>query len=204
MTKTPYLKRLDARNELAQMKRRIVFGLLVGWIMTLLGAFNYYFVQWADDTLWGGIAIAGLLILLITIVFPAAFTWPERLVNRVGNALFTAVFWVILSALYIVFFLPIGFFMRRRKGGYRLVRWKEGSDAVDDEWSDKEIPEQVKVPVRETGKRSFLLAPFGIFNYFMRRGHFLLMPLLLLLIFLGFILIFLQTSAVAPMIYTFF
>jgi len=63
----------------------------------------------------------------------------------------------------------------------------------------------IDADLSRTGLRRYLLLqPIVVLGFFIRRGHILLVPVVILLMILGLILFFVQTSALAPFIYTLF
>lgn len=207
MTKPGYLRRLDERRAKASLKRQIVFGLLLGWLLTLAGAFNYYFVLGAVDALWGALMLAGLLVLLLTIVIPQCLSPIERAWALVTGWAGHAVFAILLVAVYFLVIVPVGVVLTWRRGRHPFYEWGEaggGSELQAERWVKKVVPVEVSAASGSTRSRSLFVQPFVVIGYFARNGQYLFLPALLLLLILGLALFFVQSSALAPLIYTLF
>jgi len=202
LTKCPYLKRRGERTRAAALKKQITFGLLIGWLLTLVGAFYYFLVVGALDGLWLAVMWAGLLLLVVTISCPAALAWPERLWMKLASGIGHVVFSVILGAIYFLFFLPVGRFLRWRKGDHPFYHWDERKPVQPEGWVKKVLPSET-IQLRDR-KRPLFTQPFLVIGHIARQGHYLFLPALLILLLIGLILFFAQSSALAPFIYTIF
>ncbi|MBI2841752.1 MAG: hypothetical protein HYX75_25840 [Acidobacteria bacterium] len=202
MIRYSYLVRLDHRAHARQQKRQIVFGLVLGWIMTVLGAFNYFLVTGANDAIWHAVLIAGMAILLVTVSVPAAIGIIERPWVAATRWIGRAVFATILTTGYFVFFLPVGRIMRLWRGNHPFYSWGDGSPVAGEGWVSKDLPAEMRATA---SRRLPLLAqPFVVISFFVRRGQYLFLPALIVLLLLGLIMFFVQSSALAPFIYTLF
>ena len=69
-------------------------------------------------------------------------------------------------------------------------------------WHPKEVAFEVQVGRR--GKPSLARRFLTVLQFFARRGHYIFLPTLIVLLALGVVLFFVKSSALAPFIYTLF
>ncbi|MDR0220621.1 MAG: DUF5989 family protein, partial [Lachnospiraceae bacterium] len=125
----------------------------------------------------------------------------------VGNFIGRVIFSVLLAVIYIVLVLPIGAFMARKRPDYLLMEWDEG---FDEEWED--VAESALAPWQDmaggadslTKRKGFVYSIFRLFAYFTMKRHFILLPLLGILLLLGLVFFFISSTVIAPFIYTLF
>jgi len=98
-----------ARESAAARKR----GLLGGVIGLVVAAAFYLLLHRPKAA--AGIAAIALLFTLLALLAPlGAYQSVSRVLERFAHAVATAVTWVLLTFLYYVFFLPLGWFLRAR------------------------------------------------------------------------------------------
>ncbi len=202
MIRPSYLKRLDGRNQTAALKQQILFGLAIGWMLVLLGGLRYLFVPDASDSLWLAVLWIGVILLALTLIVPSVLAWPEKLWMKLAHIIGTGIFSIILMVVYFTFFLPVGYFLKWRHGCHPFYQWTDGQ-AVDAEgWKRKNLRAET---IEQSGrKRPILIQPLILISHFVRQGHYVFIPALILLLLLGLILFFAQSSVLAPFIYTIF
>lgn len=202
LTKPAYLRRLDDRARRAALKRCILFGLVLGWPLALIGAFRYCFVPGVVDSLWLAVTLVGLLLLTFSLILPGALDPAERAWMAVAHAIGRVVFSTVLTVVYVCFILPVGRVLRWMRGEHPFYRWSDGAKIEAEGWVRKEvITESQRTSSRQ---RPVLVQPFVVLGHFLRSGQYLLLPTLVLLLILGLLLFFVQSSALAPFIYTIF
>jgi len=200
-----YLDRLAAREALGGLKRRIVFGLVVSLAVLGVSAAQYFLVLGAADRLWMTLMCAATASLAGTLAVPWIWALPERLFRRLANVIGHAIFAAILTVVYFTFFWPIGTIMRCARRSNPICRWDTALPSGDEAWRPKHLTVLAEARAAlGARRRHLLLQPVAVLGFFVRRGHYLLVPVLILLIVLGLVLFFLQTSALAPFIYTIF
>ena len=183
----------------------LVLGYGIGLVALAVGMYRYFIVSGGRSIQWSALAWLGAAVMLVTLVAPFAWQRPEELLRRIGNWLGHRMMIALLVPVYFLLFWPVGALLRAWKGSQPLYEW-DGSAAPDMEgWRSKEFPPDVSTAharSRDTRKRR--TSYFGVLAYFARRGHLLLIPVLVVIVSLGIALFFLQTSALAPFIYTLF
>src|SRR5213593_2982642 len=76
--RSTYPEQLDLRRELSAVRRQTVYGLVMGWVLTLVGSSVLCCVPSRVDWLWQTMSIVGLVHLIAAVVLPQALAWPER------------------------------------------------------------------------------------------------------------------------------
>jgi hypothetical protein len=200
LTEGSYRRRLAERREREVLQRRSATGVVLGCVVAFEGFYRLLFKTGVHDALWTTAAIAGVVILALTLVAPVTIAPAEKALRFAGQSLFKALLSALLVVIYFVFFVPLGRALRKR---YPLTSW---SDAAPDlgvtGWEEKRLQ---RTAAREgEQRRPLLLLPLLLLSYLARERQFVLMPVVLLLVILGLVLLFVQTSAIAPFIYTLF
>lgn len=198
-----YLKRLHARREATDLKRQILFGIGVGWILALYSAFQYLFVIGANDPLWRVLMYVGFGVILIALVVPTACQPVERAWMWAGGWIGRIVFGAVLTMVYLVVVAPLGLLLRWRKGSHPFYSWAERPRDGAEGWIPKEILEEDRTPA--IGGLSLpLVLPVRVMGYFAQAGLVVYLPLVFVLLSLALVMFFASTSALAPFIYTLF
>lgn len=94
MTSNKYLQKLAKRKFDESLKTNLIFGLTLGWVLTLMGAFKYY-IQLEQGWILG--MSVGLLLLLTALVVPQLLEKPQELIKKVGGFVATQLFRVFLD-----------------------------------------------------------------------------------------------------------
>ncbi|MEH2283914.1 MAG: DUF5989 family protein [Nostoc sp.] len=204
MTKFSYLQRLKQRKHLAQLKEQIVFGLTLGWLMTLVGGFHYFFAINTHDTFWKVLLYIGIGLIAISLILPSAIYLFQNLLQKLTEKIGEKIFILILLASYFLFILPIGVLLRRQKTNNSFYAWQDKFIAQVEGWLKWESREDIQPLQPGAKKRPLMLQLAWVIAYFIRNGHYLLIPVLVLLLVLGLIMFFVKASALAPFIYTLF
>lgn len=205
MTDRGYLVRLHGRRALAALKRQIVFGLVLGALLALVGAQRTYLVLAARDAVWRPVMWAGFAALALTLLLPSVWTWPERALRAVAQTVSKGVLQLLLCLVYFSVMLPFGLILRLRRGPHPLYSWKEQAPADAEGWVEKQVF-AAGLTRDGAGRTRFatLAGLVDILAFFVKRGDALLIPALIVLLLLALFFFFVQTSALAPFIYTLF
>ncbi|MEH2412478.1 DUF5989 family protein [Nostoc sp.] len=204
MTKFSYLQRLKQRKHLAQLQEQIVFGLTLGWLMTLVGGFRYFFAIDGHDNLWKALLYIGIGLITISLLVPSAISLFHSFLRHLTEKIGEKIFLLILLASYFLFILPIGVLLRKQKTNNSFHVWQDKFMAQAEGWIKWESREDIQPLQPGAKKRPLMLQLVWVVAYFIRNGHYLLIPVLVLLLVLGLILFFVKSSALAPFIYTLF
>ncbi len=197
-----YLRRLAERRAAEAVRRQIGYGLVLGWVLTLVAGFIYVCVPSRVDGLWGGLMVVGWLHLVAAVVLPQLLAWPERLWMALAQMLGGLIMAALLTIVYYLMFWPAGLLWRRR-GTYPFQEWTETAPAVGPRWEKIDLVEP-GFRTTDVRRRSMPVLFGSVIAHFFRRSHYLVLPILIVLLLLGLALFFVQGSALAPFIYTLF
>lgn len=200
MTKGKYIKKVNDDKLFEELKRQIVFGLILGLILLFISLVNILFVKEANRIIWKTIAILGGLLFIIALVIPQALYYIEKIWSSLAKLIGKVIFSVILSLTYFLLFLPLGLLYQRSKEASFFSYWNDVKDLKSYGWSEK----VVSVKVGHNKKRNMLLQFYDVLRFFIENKQWWLIPLIIFLLIIGLILFFVQTSVLAPFIYTLF
>jgi hypothetical protein len=197
-----YLARRACRAHRQAVRAQIVYGLTIGWVLTLGGGFVYCCVPSPLDPLWAALTAVGAAHLAAAVLAPELLSIPQRLWARLAHVQGALVMKCLLTVIYFLLIWPAGWLTRRQHHGF--VRWTDTPPEGTTAWQPV-LEEVDQTPRgRSSASRSLLLLAIGVLAFFIRRGQYLLVPILILRLILGLVLYFVQTSALAPLIYTLF
>lgn len=194
-----YLSRVRAAERRMSLKRQIAFGLAVSFVCILVGGYHHYLREGAH-ALWTVMTYAGYSLFVVVLVIPRILELPERLFHTIGNAAATLLLRVVLAVLYVVLFIPIRVLLRNR-GRYQVTTW-DTPPAAGSTWEAK--GGIARAVAADNRRRSLLRLPLEVVLYFHQQRQFILVPVVIILVVCGLVLFFIQTSALAPFIYTLF
>src|SRR6185503_5388218 len=108
-----YLNELALRREALAIRQQIAYGLVMGWILTLVAGFLFFCVPSRFDLLWSALMVVGLLHLTAAVILPQALAWPERLWMIVARWQGWLVMTALLTIVYFTLIWPAGYLSRR-------------------------------------------------------------------------------------------
>lgn len=197
-----YLQQLALRREAAEIRRLIGYELTLGWILTLVAGFLFFCVKSRFDWLWCGLMWLGMAHLVAAVLLPQALVGPERMWMTIARWQGHVVMTVLLTTVYYVLLWPAGRFSPRYKRGF--VRWRDLPPDTVTAWQPIDLAVDESPAIWSARSRSLPLLLAGVIGFFFRRGNYVLLPILILLIVLGLVLFIVQNSALAPFIYPLF
>ena len=121
LRRSPYLSQLAERREREEVRQLTSFGLTMGWLFTLVGGFCWFCVISQIDWFWRALMTSGLLLLVLGTVLPQALAGPHRLWMGLAHLQGRLVMTVLLTVVYVVMIVPLGWYQRRRQGGGAAV-----------------------------------------------------------------------------------
>lgn len=195
-----YIKRLQVRQEYQTLKTHVIFGLTMGWMLTLTGAFKTYILMEGGPS--SVILALGIAFLAITLISPNQMAYPQNLLKTIAEFVGTNLFKGVLSLVYFLTILPAGLFYQKKNGGVPFYSWTDEKPVTIEGWADK-ISSDEKTKSAGSDLPSWL-QPLQVVSYFILHSELVFLPCLILLLLLGLIGIFVQSSALAPFIYTLF
>jgi hypothetical protein len=151
---------------------------------------------------WKILLGAGVLLVCISVVLPSLLSVVEKWWTRGVSVLGRLVFLSMLALIYFLMFWPAGVLLRRLKGNQGFFEWEEAGPLLSTSWEPYESGDHGAE--HAAGVKPLLFQPAYMLAFFARRGQYLFLPALLFLLLLGLALFFVQTSSLAPFIYTLF
>jgi hypothetical protein len=197
--RSTYLSQLDLRRQAAAIRRQTAYGLVMGWVLTLVGGFVLCCVPSRVDWLWQTLFIVGLAHLFTAVTLPQALAWPERAWMTVARWQGWVTMSLLLTIVYFLLIWPASFFDRKRTSGF--VTWTDQPPDTKTAWQSIDLTESTAAEATPSTTRGYALLLASVIAFFFRRGNYLLIPIVILLIILGLALYFVQSSALAPFIY---
>lgn len=191
-----------ASRELTQL---LVLGLGVGGIAACAGAYKFFLVQETVDMVWWGVGWVGVATMALTLIYPYIWEKPEKLIRKFGGWVGHTLMTLMLTVLYFMLICPIGLLLRATKGTHPIYGWTDQLPVEMEGWHRKEFAVDIEALLQQRfGQKKRRVGVINVMMFFAARGHYVMMPVLLTLVALGITLFFLQTSALAPFIYTLF
>ena len=198
-TENKYLNDLSRRRAEKSIGANVIFGQTLGWALSLHGAFNYFILY--DNHAFFEL-LAGHTLLFLGLAVPQCLDLPRKLIRACGEFLASLVFRLFLLTAYLLIIFPLGFLMQKLKGQAPFYYWHGDSTLAFEGWVPKVSSDEEKLVANSNGIAS--KAGLQLFKHFLSSSNLLIMPGLLVILLLGLVSILLQSTVVAPMIYTLF
>jgi hypothetical protein len=200
-----FLQRRKLRIASRELTQMLVLGLGVGALGVCVGAYKFFLVQEADDTFWRGIGWMGVATIVLTLIYPYIWHRLENLIRKFGGWVGHNLMTLVLTAVYFALIWPIGLLLRATKGTHPIYGWSDQLPTKMEGWHRKEFAMDINALLEQhRGQKKHRVGVINVMMFFAQRGHYVMMPVLFTLVALGIALFFLQTSALAPFIYTLF
>ncbi len=200
-----YINTINSKKEKENLKQEILFGQGFGIILIITAGLGYLSTNNSNIELLMKCLIALGGILLITgLVFPYILYYPSKWMKKFINKIFTIIFLCMLIIVYIFVILPISFIKQKKwSEKYGFVVWNKYTKNIS--WKGFEKRQDiVQKDVKSIKRSNRVKTVFEIIGYFIERKHYILLPIILILVFLGLMFFFVTSSVVTPMIYTLF
>jgi hypothetical protein len=199
-----YLIRVRERVQTLALKRQIVLGLVGGWLLLVIGSFRLFYVVNARTITCQILLVAGAVLFLLGLLRPQALGRFETGIRISTGFIGKTIFAIVLSFVYVVLVTPVGLVWRAVRGRRPFYAWAGDTPPAVEGWVVKQAVDDDRSVSQDAVRRSLITQPFVIVGYFIRHGHFILIPVVLFLLSIGLILFFVKSSALAPFIYTLF
>src|SRR5262245_54155170 len=95
-----YLHDLALRREAQATRQQSAYGLVMGWILTLVAGFMFCCVPSRLDLLWGALIVVGLAHLALAVILPQALAWPQRAWTAIARWQGRLVMTILLTVAY--------------------------------------------------------------------------------------------------------
>jgi len=197
------MERRAARLAFHALKTEVAFGMVISSLLLGVGAWRYFVVIGANDGLAAAVAVLGAVGWVLTLVIPSVWSLPQKALGVLVRGLGGALFAVLLTLVYGALMAPVGVLLRAFRGSGPIATWDRAPPAGGLEgWRPKEVACEVRAGRR--GKPSLAMRFLAVLQFFVRRGHYVFLPALVIVLALGLVLFFVKSSALAPFIYTLF
>ena len=203
-TPSGYLLRLRERTAFMALKRQIVLGLVGGWLLLLLGGFRWFYVATARSGTSLALVIAGAVLFVLGLLRPRALAGLERGIRAATGWIGRTVLMVFLSVTYFLLITPVGVVWRALRGSDPFYGWTREAPSGMQGWVPKSVVDDPRSASSEAAMRGLSSQLFIVVGYFIRNGHFVLVPVVVFLLLAGLVLFFVKSSALAPFLYTLF
>jgi len=203
-TPSGYLQRLRERTAFLALKRQIVLGLVGGWLLLLLGGFRWIYVTNARASTSLAVVIVGAALFGLGLLSPRALAGVERGIRAVTGWIGKGVLLAFLSVTYFLIITPVGVAWRTMRGSDPFYGWTGEAPAGMQGWVPKSVVDDRRSASSRAGMRGLSSQLFVVVGYFIRNGHFVLVPVVVFLLLAGLVLFFVKSSALAPFLYTLF
>ncbi len=199
-----YLGRLRERTAFLALKRQIVLGLVGGWLLVLVGGFRHLYVAPAREATSFALLGAGAALFAAGLAWPQGLAVVERGIRAATGWIGKGILLAFLSLTYFLVITPVGVVWRGLRGTAPFYAWTGEAPAVAQGWVPKSVVDDRRSASSEAAMRPLSSQLFVVIGYFLRNGHFVLVPVVVFLLLAGLVLFFVKSSALAPFIYTLF
>ena len=194
-----YIERKKRRDAIEEEKNHIIFGLMGGIILMLVGGLNWLSAgQGFGEIVCVCVTALGLLLVLLAIVVPALLRYPYKAFRFFGNTAGKAVFAILLTALYVLLILPVGLILRRKREAQGYFTWEQPP-------APRSLFRTIDhTAAAKTGKASYFGIVYRLLSIFAANRKFILIPIVIILVIAGLILFFVSSNVMTAFIYTIF
>jgi len=199
--KKTYIELKKDKDILEEEKNQIIFGLMGGIILMVLGALNWLT---SGPGVWEIVCICiaalGAVFFLLAIIVPAFLKYPYKAFRAWGNFVGKILFSFVLAILYLLFIFPVGLFLRRKREEQGYFTWDGTPPPPHSIFADLTQSENQA----RTTKASYLGILYRLLALFAANRKYILIPAVIVLVIVGLILFFVSTNVVTGFIYTLF
>ena len=180
----------ERNNKLKRNKEKdnYIFGMVLGFILLLLNI--YYFLSTEDIFINNIIYLffigIGVLLILMVTIYPNLVNGLHNLFKYLFNIIGRILIAVLLTIIYFVLVFPIGL----------IIKKKDNSVETNSNFTDYDGS------IELVSNKKFTI--LKVFKIFCDEKYALMLPLIIILILFSLLFIFVQSSVVAPFIYTLF
>jgi hypothetical protein len=194
-----YLKDLACRRADESLRANVIFGQTLGWVLSLTGGFNY-FILLDKNSFY--VLMIGHALLFLGLAAPQSLNGLQKLLRDCGEFVSGLIFKLLLLIVYLILVCPLGILIQKLKGRAPFYYWRSNADFSFEGWIPKHSSDEGQLITGTSRIKS--QAGVQLLKHFGQSSNLLIMPSLLVILILGLVSIFLQSTVVAPMIYTLF
>jgi len=196
-----YLDKKKRNDAMEEEKNHIIFGLMAGIILVIVGGLNWLSAQGPWETVCVCVAALGIAFVLLAIVVPALLKYPYKAFRFFGNTMGKVLFAVLLTVLYVLLILPIGLLLRRKREAQGYYAW--GEEPPEPRSAFAQIEEK-EGPAQKQGRASYFGIAYRLLSVFIANRKYILIPIVIILVIAGLILFFVSSNVMTAFIYTLF
>ena len=199
-----YLLRSKQKKMLLQEQRLVVLGCSLGLVLGTFAWVQVFLVSQASEALWFPVIYLGFFLACVGLVWPSGLRFVEKGLGAIGSVLGFLLTQIIMFTLYFLVLSPLGVFQQKLYGTGPFFWWQQNNAPnIRSAW--KPLPSTQTV----SGKDQLAARGVGsqlvkIIKFFVGAGRYFYLPLLILLLVLGLVFFLVQSSVLAPLIYTLF
>ena len=186
-----YIKQHHKKNIESHERDNYFFGMCFGFILLLLNLF--LFLSNPENVFFDKVNIVliflGCLLIMLATIYPNTLAYLRLFIKKIFSLIGSFIFKIVLFVLYYILVIPIGFILKKRNEKKQVI---------------SETNFNIYKKENFYNKRKGVYNILQIFRIFTNEKYFLMLPLIVIFILFGFLLIFVQSSIVAPFIYTLF
>lgn len=186
---------INKRNEVLKKNKErdnYIFGLCFGFFVLLLNL--YLFLSTPVLKIQNLIHIIfmflGCIFILLATIYPNSLDLVHKIFKKVLSFIGSIIFKIILFVIYFIFVVPVGLIIKSKE--------RKNLKIMDTNFVDYKTENNFE------NKKNGFYNIFQIFRIFNNERYALMLPLIIVLIIIGILLIFVQSSVVTPFIYTLF
>lgn len=196
-----YLSNLKERRLEKEVKDCAAFGIILGGILFIINGWFYWFTPKGDNPILPYLMAISALMFICGVIIPQILYYPQKLLTSVGNFIFLIFFKILLLATYILIILPSSL-IYKRKNTSPFYSWKDTMNIQVGEWTEKVFNYSNEKCYKYSNTKIFQY--LNVVKFFIDKKQWVLIPILIALLIFGLIFTFIQSSLIAPLIYTIF
>lgn len=189
MTNTTYLTKLKERELEKEIKDCAAFGIMTCGILMLVSGWFYFFTVSDYHNIWSWVFKISVLMFICGVIIPQILYYPQKIVAGIGNFIFLIFFRLLLAVVYVLTILPIS-----------LIHRKSKINPEADDWTDKVF--DYSISESDKYHHNKLISCLSVIKFFINKKQWFLIPTIVILLVLGLVFAFIQSSIVLPFIYS--
>ncbi len=194
VTFSEYKSFADRKKEISECN---IFGMVAGTVIIISSLMKIICSMGAEEKIGYCILFFGVAVFLLAVIYPLVYSFPLKLLKKVTNRIGKPIVMIFIFPVYVLLFLVSLFTKKRIKLGYGFEKWSEKTDTAVF-FSDYNYSDFVGK------KHPFFAVLYNLFMFFSHNKILFLLPIIIILMCIGFVFFFLSTSTVFSFVYTLF
>lgn len=201
MTNQNYLSRLQEKKLNKEIKDCAMFGIFTGGIIFLISGWYKLFTTVGHITLFNCLLTISGLMFICGVIIPQILYYPQKFLLTIGNFLFEILFKLLLLLVYIFIVIPTGL-IYEKKIPICYKTWDNKENLETEKWTEKTF--DYSLANGSHAHKNFMFSCLNVLKFFITKKQMFLIPAIIAILILGIIFSFIQSSLIAPFIYTLF